>query len=85
VRDLLDNALHPYTHALLAATSDPDGNNVKVYKDVPPGEPPNLITPPPGCRFHPRCSKMIKGLCEVEIPPEFEPEPEHKVACWLYK
>ncbi len=85
VMNLLNNPLHPYTHALLAATSDPDGNNAKAFKDIPPGEPPNLIAPPSGCRFHPRCPHMIKGLCDVEIPPEFNPEPEHLVACWLYK
>jgi peptide/nickel transport system ATP-binding protein len=85
VEDLLRNSLHPYTDALLAATSDPDGRNAKVLKDLPPGEPPNLINPPTGCRFHPRCAKFMKGLCDVEVPPEFEPEPEHKVSCWLYK
>jgi len=85
VSDLLNNPSHPYTHALLAATSDPDGNNAKKFKDVPPGEPPNLITPPAGCRFHPRCPMIIKGLCDVEVPPEFEVEPEHLVTCWLYK
>ncbi len=85
VHDLLNNPLHPYTHALLAATSDPDGENAKHQKDVPPGEPPNLIKPPTGCRFHPRCPKIIKGLCEVQEPPDFNPEPEHTVACWLYK
>jgi peptide/nickel transport system ATP-binding protein len=85
VQDLLRNASHPYTQALLAATSDPDGNNAKVIKDLPPGEPPNLINPPKGCRFHPRCPRFMPGLCDVEVPPEFEPEPEHKVACWLYK
>src|SRR5512135_1075161 len=85
VNDLLNNPLHPYTHALLAATSDPDGNNAKTIKDVPPGEPPNLIKPPSGCRFHPRCPRIIKGLCEVQVPPDFNPEPEHTVACWLYK
>lgn len=83
--DLMNNPLHPYTHALLEATSDPDGNNAKTLKDLPPGEPPNLIKPPAGCRFHPRCPKIIKGLCDVEVPPEFNPEPEHLVACWLYK
>lgn len=85
VRDLLYNACHPYTHALLAATSDPDGNNARKIKDVPPGEPPNLISPPKGCRFHPRCPKRIAGLCDRETPPEFVPEPEHHVACWLYR
>lgn len=85
VSDLLNNPLHPYTHALLAATSDPDGNNAKTIKDIPPGEPPSLISPPTGCRFHPRCPKFIPGLCEVQVPPEFEPEPEHRAACWLYR
>jgi len=85
VMDLLNNPAHPYTLALLAATSEPDGNNAKVYKEIPSGEPPNLINPPTGCRFHPRCPKIIKDLCDHEIPPEFEPELEHKVACWLFK
>ena len=85
VQDLLNNAGHPYTQALLTGTSDPDGANAHKLKEVPPGEPPNLINPPKGCRFHPRCPKIIRGLCEVEAPPEFEPEPEHSVACWLLR
>jgi peptide/nickel transport system ATP-binding protein len=85
VNDLLRNPLHPYAQALLAATSDPDYQNSLTFKDVPPGEPPSLITPPPGCRFHPRCSQMIEGLCEVEVPPHFEPEPGHLTSCWLYR
>jgi peptide/nickel transport system ATP-binding protein len=85
VDDLLANALHPYTMALLTGTSEPDANNAKTFKEVPPGEPPSLVKPPTGCRFHPRCSRAIQGLCEVEVPPEFNPEPEHVVACWLYK
>jgi peptide/nickel transport system ATP-binding protein len=85
VGDLLRNSLHPYTHALLEATSDPDYQNALGYKDVPPGEPPNLIAPPSGCRFHPRCPHFMEGLCDVEEPPEFEPEPGHLAACWLYR
>lgn len=85
VDDLLRNPLHPYTHALLEATSDPDYRNALTFKEVPPGEPPNLISPPPGCRFHPRCPQFMEGLCEVKEPPEFEPEPHHLVACWLYR
>ncbi len=84
VQQLLHNPLHPYTHSLLAATSDPDADNATRYRDVPPGEPPSLVKPPAGCRFHPRCSKAIQGLCEVREPPEFVPEPGHEVACWLY-
>ena len=85
VDDLLRNPLHPYTHALLAATSDPDYRNALTFKEVPPGEPPSLIDPPPGCRFHPRCSRVIEGLCDVTEPPDFEPEPKHFTKCWLYQ
>ncbi len=82
---LVNNPLHPYTFALLQATSDPNANNAKVMKEIPSGEPPSLVRPPAGCRFHPRCPKAISGLCEVEIPPEFNPEPGQYVSCWLYK
>ncbi len=85
VNDLVRNPLHPYTVALLAATSDPDAANLEEFKDVPPGEPPSLVHPPAGCRFHPRCPKMIDGRCTKEEPPEFEPEPHHLTKCWLYK
>ena len=82
---LLEQPLHPYTAALFEATSDPDAENLKTFKDVPAGEPPSLMNPPPGCRFHPRCRKMIKGLCDVQIPPEFWVQEDHAAACWLYK
>jgi peptide/nickel transport system ATP-binding protein len=85
VRQVVDNPLHPYTMALLTGTSEPDAKNAETFKELPPGEPPSLVNPPTGCRFHPRCSKIIKGLCEVKFPPEFEPEPGHLVACWLYQ
>src|SRR3990172_1776123 len=75
VRRVLDNPLHPYTVALLTGTSEPDARNAETYKEIPPGEPPSLVNPPTGCRFHPRCPKMIPGLCEVKFPPDFEPEP----------
>ncbi|HKJ37597.1 MAG TPA: ABC transporter ATP-binding protein, partial [Anaerolineales bacterium] len=45
-RTLLSNPLHPYTLALLAATSDPDARNADSFKEVPPGEPPSLVNPP---------------------------------------
>lgn len=83
VETLLKRHRHPYTYALLEATPDPDAHNATVLKEVPPGEPPSLVKPPPGCRFHPRCVHKIAGLCDVEEPPYFEPEPEHLVACWL--
>lgn len=85
VHNLLHNSRHPYTHALLAASSDPDARNAAVYRDVPPGEPPSLVRPPAGCRFHPRCAQFMEGLCNVQDPPDFEVETNHLVSCWLYK
>ena len=83
--DILKDPKFPYTWALLNAISDPLAENATKLRDIPPGEPPNLIDPPPGCRFHPRCEKRIEGLCDVEVPPEFEPAPNHQAACWLYR
>jgi peptide/nickel transport system ATP-binding protein len=85
VRELLDHPLHPYTSALLEGTSDPDANNALTFKHVPPGEPPSLVNPPMGCRYHPRCEKMMAGLCDKEIVPEFTRGNNHLVSCWLYK
>lgn len=84
VDDLLNNPQHPYTEALLAASSDPDARNALVMRDVPPGEPPSLVNPPEGCRFHPRCPHMVDGVCDVDSPPSFVTEPQHNTACWLY-
>jgi peptide/nickel transport system ATP-binding protein len=85
VEELLDNPLHPYTRALIAAISDPDPKNAATFKEVPPGEPPSLVNPPTGCRFHPRCPAFMEGLCDVKEPPQLEPRPGHLVACWLYQ
>lgn len=85
VEDLLHNPQHPYTLALLEASSDPDANNARVIREVPPGEPPSLVKPPSGCRFHPRCPKVMPGKCDVGRPPAFLTEPDHRVACWLYE
>ena len=82
---LLKSPQHPYTLALLTATSDPDANNAKSYKEIPAGEPPSLVNPPAGCRFHPRCPRIIRGKCDVEVPPDYETEPGHITACWLYE
>jgi peptide/nickel transport system ATP-binding protein len=85
VGEVVHNPLHPYTQALLNAIPDPDPKNAARFRDIPPGEPPNLINPPQGCRFHPRCPHMINGLCDADEPPEFQPVPGHFVQCWLYK
>ncbi len=70
--------MHPYTIALLEAVP-----NIAVKKDklrIIPGSIPNLITPPSGCRFHPRCD-FADATCTSEVPPLVETEPDHLVAC----
>lgn len=84
VNSIVHNPKHPYTAALMDATSDPDANNALTFRELPPGEPPSLVNPPPGCRFHPRCPKRIENLCEVEEPYDLQAD-DHLVACWLYK
>lgn len=83
VDELLEAPQHPYTQALLGAIPDPDPENAKHIRELPGGEPPSLINPPPACRFHPRCPKFMRGLCDVKYPPNFEPFPGHFSACWL--
>ena len=80
--DLIQNPLHPYTQALLKAIPDPDPENRKKIRDVPPGEPPNLMDPPPGCRFHPRCPYAM-DVCKKD-PPIVERDGEGFTLCWLY-
>lgn len=84
MEDLLKDAKHPYTRALLEASSDPDANNALVMREVPRGEPPSLVNPPSGCRFHPRCPEFMEGTCDVKTPPDFQMGNGHRVACWLY-
>ena len=69
---------HPYTVALL--TSVPSLALRREKLAVIPGAIPNLIEPPTGCRFHPRC-EYAKAECAKEIPPLEEIEPGHYVAC----
>lgn len=83
VDNLLERPLHPYTGALLSALSDPDPANARRQRRVPDGEPPSLIAPPAGCRFHPRCPQIMIGRCEYYAPQEFHPRIGHRVACWL--
>ncbi len=85
VKELISNPLHPYTKALINAIPDPDAVNANSLRKVPSGEAPSLVSPPPGCRFHPRCENCIEGLCDVKLPKDREPISGHKVECWLYE
>ena len=82
-RELYKNPKHPYTMALMKAIPDPDPANRHSLREALPGEPPNLVDPPSGCHFHPRCPIAKAGLCDV-VDPEFrELRPGHWVACHL--
>ena len=80
--DLFHRPLHPYTQALLSAVLVPDPHQKR--KRIPlPGEVPSPIDPPPGCRFHTRCPKVMK-VCSREMPELKQIEENHLVACHLY-
>ena len=73
--------LPPYTEKLLQATP-------RLHQKVEslafiPGTPPDLIDPPKGCRFHPRCHAVM-DRCKLEEPPLQEIETGHQVACWRH-
>jgi peptide/nickel transport system ATP-binding protein len=78
--EIIERPLHPYTQALLKAIPEPDPENRKIIKEVPSGEPPDLVSPPSGCRFHPRCPYAME-ICRKEEPPTREILPNHFVAC----
>ena len=78
--ELVNNARHPYTSALLSSVLDPTEETRTKHVLGIPGSPPNLGNPPSGCRFHPRC-KFAMPACKLEEP-AFLHEGEHEVACW---
>lgn len=80
--DLFRNPLHPYTKALLSAVPIPDPER-RRDRLVIQGEIPSAITPPSGCRFHPRCPFAF-DRCKVDVPELVEREPGHFVSCHLY-
>ena len=70
--------LHPYTSALIGAYPSIVGE--KKTLNFIPGSPPNLVNPPKGCRFHPRCP-YAKDICSREEPGYVEEAPGHYAAC----
>jgi oligopeptide/dipeptide ABC transporter ATP-binding protein len=81
VNELFKNPLHPYTQGLLAAIPRPDA--VKGELSTIKGSVPNLIYPPSGCRFHPRCPAAFEK-CPISKPPLVEARSGHFVECFLY-
>jgi peptide/nickel transport system ATP-binding protein len=78
---------HPYTQLLIDSAPDPDRISGHETGELTEGagEPPSLIDPPSGCRFHPRCPHAMVR-CVDELPPrlEIDDAPGHWASCWLY-
>ncbi|HSW41070.1 MAG TPA: ABC transporter ATP-binding protein [Patescibacteria group bacterium] len=72
---------HPYTQMLIRAFPDVQAGRRDL--GTIPGAPPDLRTPPPGCRFHPRCP-VAMAVCRTEKPPEVRFDDRVRVACHLY-
>ena len=82
LRELFANPLHPYTQGLMAAVPRPDRSSVKLESIK--GSVPDLIYPPTGCRFHPRCPKAFAN-CSSTKPPLIAVKKGHEVECLLYE
>jgi peptide/nickel transport system ATP-binding protein len=78
---LFAEPLHPYTWGLL--NSIPHVETRRRYLNPIQGSVCNMLTPPTGCKFHPRCEKAM-DICRQQIPPLREVAPGHRVACHLY-
>jgi peptide/nickel transport system ATP-binding protein len=79
-RTLFERPLHPYTQGLMSSFPALSGERVRLVGI--PGSPPNMMAPPSGCRFHPRCPHRF-GPCDHIVPQFIEAEPEHWVSCHL--
>ncbi|WP_327233206.1 ABC transporter ATP-binding protein [Streptomyces sp. NBC_01317] len=79
--EVTQQAAHPYTQLLIASAPDPSRSGADRVRDI--GQPPSLIDPPAGCRFHPRCPYAMER-CATTAPEPFDLTAGHTVRCWLY-
>jgi peptide/nickel transport system ATP-binding protein len=81
--EIYNNPKHPYTEALLSAVPIPDPAVQQHRRRIMlPGEIPNPVSPPSGCRFHTRCP-IVQPKCLGDEPPLEEKALKHKAACWF--
>lgn len=81
-KELFTNTMHPYTQALISAVPVPNPD-YKKERIILQGDVPSPANPPKGCRFHPRCFKVMKICSEIE-PKLIEIKEGHFCACHLY-
>lgn len=81
-KDIFARPRHPYAWLILSSTPSVTGPRRQLAPLE--GEPPNLLDPPTGCRFHPRCP-FATQKCVAEEPALAEIEPGHSIACWNYE
>ncbi|MCC7451843.1 MAG: ABC transporter ATP-binding protein [Anaerolineae bacterium] len=81
VEDVFHRPLHPYTQGLLKSVPNINLDTETLYRME--GSPPDLINPPSGCRFHPRCP-FVMDVCKAHVPPLDGITGEHRAACWLH-
>jgi peptide/nickel transport system ATP-binding protein len=81
--DVVSAPFHPYTRLLIDSAPDPDRRDADRRLPARGEEVASLITPPSGCRFHPRCPHALT-VCDREAPPVSSPSPHRSTACWLY-
>ncbi|MFB8247273.1 ABC transporter ATP-binding protein [Streptomyces sp. NPDC055952] len=80
---LTQRPAHPYTQLLIDSAPDPDTPLDDNALPTDSGEPPSLISPPAGCRFHPRCPSAMER-CRTQPPPRADLGDGHWAKCWLY-
>lgn len=81
IKAIIEKPLHPYTIALLG--SIPRMGSKRSRLSAIPGEPPDMGSPPRGCRFHPRCPSRFQP-CDRSEPPLIQYIDGRRVACFLY-
>lgn len=77
---LFSNPLHPYSQGLMEAVPKLSGGGIAMGI---PGRIPDYLSPPSGCRFHPRCP-YVMPICRRQKPPFFKVDEDHQAACFLY-
>jgi len=82
MKEVLQKPLHPYTAML--KNSVPEGFLNSGPLKVSSGSPPDIRSPPPGCAFHPRCSRAME-ICRIKVPELKKQNGDREVACWLYE